>query len=468
MAVDISRTLPPTGRLSARNSANFTTAVPAVLTDFILALGLVLSTSSQLRFPDLPIGAGELCFLIWLFIVFIGALKRGQVLRTGAFIRLLAFWSLFGLSLWIGFIVATVIWDRNDSELIAHDAIAYTLLAAMSLFCVLGPDARTRMHRVAWLAALLGAVSFALQLMQAWELFAIPNLDPWFWERMRGWSENPNQLAFMCSAVTWLSVQLIDQSSGLIKRLLAAIWAIIAIVAGRLTQSDSFGLALISGLSMFATVKIWGWIRSCEQQLTIRAGLAWSAMLFCSALLSACLALSPLIADQAREMAQSFAKNGGREVAAEADLRFSLWREAISRGFESGLLGLGPGPHLEIPDSMLALRKTEKEQSVLHPDDNGSANYEAHNTYLDLFTQGGAVAVLSFLWLLGSCLLIAFRTRGAGLAALIFGLAIFALTNLVIRQPFFWFAIALCLVNEGENKLSVADRMRRSWAMSHC
>jgi len=68
----------------------------------------------------------------------------------------------------------------------------------------------------------------------------------------------------------------------------------------------------------------------------------------------------------------------------------TLWRQAIDRGLESGMLGLGPGPHLQIPPSIVAGRVSTGAEPVNigHPIQNGTANFEAHNTILDLFTQG--------------------------------------------------------------------------------
>jgi O-antigen ligase len=419
-----------------------------MLSDLILALGLVLSPSSQFRLPNLPVGPGELCFILWLFLALFREIRRGRFPLTGALSRLLVFWTLFGLALSIGAIGAAVTGDRQDPELVMHDVVAYSLLVAVSICSVLGPDARWRLHRVAWLAVALGTISLFLQLLQAWDVFDLPMFDPWYWDRLTGWSQNPNQLGFMCAALSLTSLYLIDQSSGLTKRTLLAISAVITIITGRLTHSDSYTLALFVGLLTFLGIKIWTWIRSAGIQLTLRSGLSWIAVVSASFLLTVGLGLSPLIADEAKQMAMSLAKNGGVEAAAETDLRVFLWLSAISRGLDSGLLGLGPGPHLEIPESLVLERKTEKEPKyVRHPDDNGTANFESHNTYLESFVQGGAIALICLLGLMGTCLSNTFRTREASLAAMLCGLAAFGMTTVVTRQPFFWFTIALCLLS---------------------
>ena len=243
--------------------------VSFMLSDLVLALGLVLSPSSQFRVPDLPVGPGECCFVIWLFIGLMREIRRGIPLLTGALSRLLLFWTVFALALWIGLIGATIMGDRQDPELVMHDVVAYSLLAAVSLFSVLGPEARQRMHRIAWFVAVLGTIPVFLQLLQAWEFYTL-SLDPWYWDRLTGWSQNPNQLGFMCAALSLVSVYLMDRSSGSIKKLLVAICAVINITAGRLTHSDAFTLAFFVGLLVFLGIKIWVWIRSPDKQLALR------------------------------------------------------------------------------------------------------------------------------------------------------------------------------------------------------
>jgi hypothetical protein len=84
------------------------------------------------------------------------------------------------------------------------------------------------------------------------------------------------------------------------------------------------------------------------------------------------------------------------------------------------------------------------------PQQGAAANYEAHNTPLDLLTQGGLILEISFFWLIGRALTGVCRHGYAGLTAMICGLILFGLTGLIIRHPLVWFAIALCLVKIDE------------------
>src|SRR5205085_11792198 len=98
--------------------------------------------------------------------------------------------------------------DRRDSDLFMHDVIAYVLLAAVSCLSVSQPDARYRLHRVAWLVVTCGSVSLALQVANGWGVFESSRVDPWYWDRFRGWSANPNQLAVVCTLLAMLSFSL--------------------------------------------------------------------------------------------------------------------------------------------------------------------------------------------------------------------------------------------------------------------
>ena len=126
------------------------------------------------------------------------------------------------------------------------------------------------------------------------------------------------------------------------------------------------------------------------------------------------------------------------------------------------MLGLGPGPHLEIPASIVAGRMGENGPgNIEHPEQSSAPNFEAHNTFLDLLTQGGLIAVLSFVWILGVSAFTAHKTRLAGLTTLIFGVSLFCTTGLVVRHPLFWFAVALCLVAEDSPLRTLIPQRRR-------
>ena len=119
----------------------------------------------------------------------------------------------------------------------------------------------------------------------------------------------------------------------------------------------------------------------------------------------------------------------------QGDLRFHLWAEAFNKGMGAAMLGLGPGPHL-----------TQKVWKLSPP-----AKFEAHNTPLDLFAQGGLLALLAVAWLYASLLLATTRAKLPALAALSCAFVVFSMFHFIIRHPIFWF---------GSRPLLLGSRLR--------
>jgi hypothetical protein len=412
--------------------------------DGILALGLLFTTASQLRLPGIPVGPGELGLLVWIAGMAIKTLVSGEPSLTRAVSALLGFWGAFALALSLGMITAMASREAFEPDLVLHDVMAYVLIAVVSCLCAATPS---RLRRVGWLLVTSSAVSLSLQYINGMGLVRIPGIDPWYWERFRGWSDNPNQLSFLCLMIVLVAWHLADSAATLTARLAAILLMIPPLVAGRMSQSDTFMLALAAALPVWIAAKLIGWVQNDRLELSLRASIAQLVLVAVPVLL---LCVAPLVLSSAEDVKGfviGYAKNAGAEAADEANLRMTLWRQAIERGIESGMLGLGPGPHLQIPPTIVAGRVSEGTQpaNLDHPSQNGTANYEAHNTILDVLTQGGLLAVTSFVWLLLRAAKFVYRAQSAGLAALVAGAAMFMMTGNIVRQPILWFALALCL-----------------------
>jgi len=413
--------------------------------DWFLALGLLLSTASQLRPGSSPVGLGEVFLVAWSLPVLWRQIASGAVM-TPALSVLLRFWSAFVFAESLGYATGLALGQPTDPQWFLHDIMAYPLVAVVS--CLMGLQTATTLRRVAWLLALSGTVSLAGLLAAAGGLVRIASMDPWYWDRLRGWSANPNQLALLCAALALVSLHLADTSAGRRERVGAVLCGILPVVVGRMTGSDTFTLMILAAGLVFLGLKLQVWLRSPARALEPRVALA---LLFFIAIPVFGVSLLPAVLSGPADtggLAMGLMKNGGKEAHEEADLRLALWQQAVTLGFESGMLGLGPGPHLAIPPSLINARATEAGQpgNITHPENNGAPNFEAHNTILDLFVQGGLLAAASFLWLLGTAILYGWRGGLAGLATLLGCLAFFGMTNLIIRQPLFWFAIVSCLV----------------------
>ncbi|MBN9561515.1 MAG: O-antigen ligase domain-containing protein [Alphaproteobacteria bacterium] len=417
--------------------------------DVLLAIGLLLTTATQFRLPGSPFGPGEVFLVGWIALMLIFDLG-GYTPLTSAFRRLLTFWALFALAQSVGTLTGMMIGDQHDPSLFIHDVLAYPLVAALSCLSVIEPGAARRLRRCAEISTGLGAVCLVPQLMIGWDLISLPILEPWFGDRLRGWSNNPNQLAFLCAVLVLVSLHLADTADRASKRSIALLCMIPPILVGRLTKTDTFTFALLGAVPIYLVAKLRFWLGASERRASLRTVLAWVAVIGVPLLLVSAVPFALSSSGNSDQLAMGLMKGGGKEASAEADLRLALWREAIERGVQSYMLGLGPGPHLPIPPEIIAARMTEPDLDTGdHPALNATPNFEAHNSPLDLFTQGGLLADVSFVWLLAMACIVPYRARLAGLVALLAGVAIFGLTNNIVRPPMFWFAVALCLVSDG-------------------
>jgi hypothetical protein len=192
-----------------------------------------------------------------------------------------------------------------------------------------------------------------------------------------------------------------------------------------LTRSDAFSLFLLTALSLVVVLRLRLWLLSRDGELTLRSAIAGLILIALPLGLAGAAPFAPsAIALIEQRAAETYAENG------QGEDRLNLWAEALRRGIQSRMIGYGPGAH--ITDS-----KIKREPPP---------NFEAHNTLLDLFTQGGLLIVLLFVWLTMASFMTACRAHRFSLAALLAGLIIFSMFHLIVRHPIFWFGIALCLV----------------------
>ena len=432
-----------------------------MMRDALLPLGIVLSTASQLRPLDLPIGPGEVCLVIWIATALGDTKKLLRCRTTQAFTRLLIFWILFTISLCLGSMTAYVIGDIHDNSLFVHDILAYPLLAATSLLVVTGSDAGERINRSAWLLVQFSIVFFVAQIACGY-LVNIPPIDPWYWDRLRGFSQNPNQLAFFCAILVFMPLHFVEHAAGARRRLTALLCFVLAVVVGRLTRSDTFGLILVTGLCLFALLKLRSWLLTSQRGFTMRSAAAAVLILVAPVIVIVSLPFTGLIEGETQELAKGMTKGNTEETEETANIRLDSWRRAIDRGIQSEMLGLGPGPHLQIPAVLVAARRDAVEPKYIeHPDVNGTPNFEAHNSFLDLLTQGGLIATATFVWLLVTTTWLLYRSRQDALTVMLWGITVLSVFHLIVRHPLFWFAIAFGLVM-GAQSGTPSPRMLRS------
>jgi hypothetical protein len=402
-----------------------------VIRDALLAAGVLFATFTQLRRPGVPLGPGEVCLAAWLCLTFGRSINALFAPIPPALIRLFGFWLLFSAALCIGTATAVIVGERNVKAYFIHDLIAYGLVAGISLLACYQVDAAARLRRAAWCLVLLGSCFVTVQMAQAYGLLPTAGFDVWFYDRFIGWSTNANQLGLLCLILVLLSLHLAETSSQPVARLSAIASGVTPVWAGLLSRSDAFSVALILSVCCVAGIRWWRLLSGPRRRMGV-AGL--SALLAVFALPALVAATTPLAYRLATEvMAQNSHEETNQKLERDVGGRAKLWAQALERGLESRMLGLGPGPHLVRP------------AELREPRWDWLPDFEAHNTFVDIFLQGGLLAVAGLLWLLVAAARESWKADLSCLAALVVAMSGFALTHFIIRHPIVWFVVALVL-----------------------
>jgi len=410
-----------------------------MILDWLLALGLLLSTATQLRFGDTPFGPGELCLAVWLGLFLCLQAGRPPPASNPALNRVVTFWLILIVAESVGAIVGFATELFFDTPNIIHDVIAYLFLFGLAVAMALGLASEPRRRRLTWLIVLLGTASLSLQVAHAFGLIRLPiGVEPWYFDRLTGWSDNPNQLALVAALLALFSMHLAETATARMEMIAAAVCGVLAFSVGVLTRSDSFTLGILVAGAVFLAMKSSLWLATFKRGLTFRAALVSLVLLGLPALAVGAIPLAPAAVERLDAKSEALYNEDN-----QGDLRFQLWGEALEKGMGAAMLGLGPGPHL-----------TKKAWKRSPP-----AKFEAHNTPLDLFVQGGLLALLAIAGFYASLLLATMRARLPALAALSCAFVVFSMFHFIIRHPIFWFGVVLCLLEAASvSKLAFGGR----------
>ncbi len=402
--------------------------------DALLALGAVMAGATQLSLPGSSFGYGELFLVLWIMLSIGRILAGGRTVLTLALTKLAGFWLVMTVALAFGTIVAYFTSILYATGLV-HDTEAYLLLACITCLAAAEPDADRHLRRSAWWLIAIANVTLAIQVVQGWGWLPQAGIELWYWDRFRGWSENPNQLALYCAIFGTLALHLATTTRNGWGRLLGIASVFFTFYVGRLTKSDAYLYTSILTCLTFVGLRIRTWLKTAGNKVSLSRQ---ALLLLLIGSFPMAVSITPYVLSEANTL-ESFAKsltkdNGGEATAETAELRLYLWSAALEKGVQSGSMGLGPGPHVSRPATW------ERQFDFL------TRPFEAHNTILDLYTQGGAISVLALAWLVGVAIMSAWRAKLDALLALMVSIVIFSMPHLIIRHPIVWFALTLCLV----------------------
>jgi O-Antigen ligase len=397
----------------------------------LLAFAIVMTSATQLVVPHFSSTFGELSLLLWIILTIGFRFTQGPIYLTPALARLGGFWLCFTIlaafGLLIGFTTQVL-----DEPFIVHDSLAYFLLALVTCLSAASPDAARNMRQTAWFVIGLASLTLSIQLLAGLGFFSISSANPWYWNRFRGWSENPNQLALYCAIYGPVALHLAVTSKRRLSKIAGLAGLILPVVAGVMTRSDTYILTLIVTCIILIGLWVHRYLAGINNGNTGTKGRQITILLLLSTA-PLILAMAPYETASISSLVNSVTRDrGGVAIEETTERRRDLWSEALLNGLHSGSLGLGPGPHQKIRPLNEPLFKDDP--------------FEAHNTFLDVYTQGGLLAVCLLIWLGVSGARMVLHARLDALFALMVTLAFFAIPHLIIRHPIVWFSITLCLV----------------------
>ncbi len=156
-----------------------------------------------------------------------------------------------------------------DPELVVHDIFAYLLVAALTCLVAATLRPEDTLRQSLWFLIGFWIVAVAVQLALGWGYLSISSVDPWYWDRFRGWSENPNQLAIYCAVLTPLSLHM-ALTAKRFGRFVAVFSCIVTFVVGRLTKSDTFLISMSLSIPLLIALRLRSWLTSPEHRWSLR------------------------------------------------------------------------------------------------------------------------------------------------------------------------------------------------------
>ncbi|AUT00937.1 hypothetical protein CLI64_11280 [Nostoc sp. CENA543] len=393
-----------------------------------LSIGIILTSATQMRLSSLPIGVGEVMLCIWMLFSIVKILIVKQHLITPTLKYICLFWMVGLASLTFGLSIAD---SRNlTSTTWYHDYFAFGFLFVFSICLTNSHFFYSQIHQM-----LDYAVSFSILVLSTIFLFpsSISFLTPWYeGVRFLGWSQNPNQLALLLSAVPFLSIHLFLTNSNVFARLKFLILIILCLIIGIATQSDALIFAWMIGFTVTILLNLYSWL---NHKILSRRYIKSEIKVIWLLIIAVLLAIALLIFTEISYQGIYSASANVYDEGGQGSLRVTLWKNGLTAISASPLFGLGPGAHSGSTAPFL--------------------DFEAHNTFIDWGSSSGILGIIAYIAILGWIAWQVWNKQSFILLSAIVALIVFSSFHYVLRHPIFWFYLL------GINSLTVQNHRSR-------
>jgi O-antigen ligase len=377
-----------------------------------LVTGIILTTATQLRFPGIPIGIGEIILFIWIIFVLVKLLTNKCLLITPIVKLIYSFWGVGFISLTLGLSIADSL--NLKSSAWHHDYFAFGFSFIFSL-CL----ANSYFFYLEIKKMIDYVISFSLLALLTLFLFPsfIPFLTSWYGGvRFLGWSQNPNQLALFLTVIPFFTFYLFRSSSQFFSKSKFIFLIVICFILGTATQSDALFFGWIIGFTLIIFLELYLLI---DKNLVLKKNIKLEMQGLIRAIMGISTAIIILIlAEFSYQQLYSNTANV-YDQGNQGSVRVTLWKNGITAISSSPLFGLGPGAHSGETRPFL--------------------DEEAHNTFIDWGSSSGIVGIIAYISLLGWIGWQAWKKQSFIMFAAVICLTIFSCFHYVLRQPIFWF-----------------------------
>lgn len=415
------------------------------LAPIVIGACVVLSMATNLRVSvgPLAVGPGELALLglaSW-------GLASGRVLAS---IKnpILWFWGLLVVTMTLGYLTGSV-----EGEWALRNTVAYmfTFFVTLGVSCLLAGLSDEKLSRlILWvicLATLITWVGFVFFIVGTEETARLTGLTQ-LGQRYSGWSSNPNQLALFFLPLPILFLAVLFSNRGCFKPANPMLFAFFCLILllGLLIRSDALLVAWLVGFLVWAMLQLaWAGRHSAYVVLSV-----------CVVFMSVFAVFKTFVTGQTQDDVKcviskvikyeryikwceirggQFGANslsvGLEEPELKKAIRLDLWSNGLSAWVKAPVFGHGPGAY--------AYYSNVEHQNAL--ESSGRSFEEAHNTPIDLLTQGGVLLALGWFGLLIWLVYKAWMIRDSYTLTIVLMIGVFSLFHYHVRQPYLWFLL---------------------------
>jgi hypothetical protein len=383
------------------------------------ALGIALTSATQLRIAGLPTGPGEVVVALWMAFFAFCLLRGVRFSYSRAFALLATYWSIGALLLMAGSMVAIAL-DKRDDLGAGHDAVAFAFVGMLTcMLAVRVGDVSNEQYYLSLARATFFTIS-AMGLILFAALLMVNNLGPislWYGghTRFRGLSENPNQLAMFMLTIPFLGPYLIAKTQRFRQKLAYLLGIIVCLAVGLATGSDGLRVGWIGSAIIVAA---WCWSRVLVRGRS--RFLYVSHFIVPMVVLILALGLNYVLVTQFNNVSEQIYAKGARGDKGVVLVMHGL--EAIA---QSPLVGWGPGSYSGM--------------------DRPFQNFTAENTLIDWGMSTGMLGMILYLGLLFVCMVHVTRSGSPWLLGVLVAIVSDTLFGYSLRQPLFWLTLVLVL-----------------------